>query len=168
MDREQILSSLRERIVAFVTSRLTRDVAEDLAQEVLLLLHQKYEHVHQLDELLPLSLQITRFKIQDFRRKTFRRGEHNPMPVEEIQVADTENNPGVEVERKQMLDRLMKAIDTLGDRCRRLFRWKLEGKRFAEIQALFGVESINTVYTWDHRCRKELLALLGGSWEGAR
>jgi len=83
-------------------------------------------------------------------------------------VADTENNPGAEVERKQMLDRLMKAMDSLGDRCRRLFRWKLEGKRFAEIQALFGVESINTIYTWDHRCRKELLELLGGSWEGAR
>jgi RNA polymerase sigma-70 factor, ECF subfamily len=168
MDREQILSNLRERIVAFAASRLSRDVAEDMAQEVLMLLHEKYGHVRQLEELLPLSLQITRFKIQDFRRKTARRGEYNQVSIEDIQIADAENNPGTEVERRQMLDRLIKAMDSLGDRCRRLLQWKLQGKSFAEIQDLFGVKSINTIYTWDHRCRKELLKLLGGSWEGAR
>lgn len=25
--------------------------------------------------------------------------------------------------------------------------------------------SINTIYTWDLRCRKQLLDLMGGSWE---
>src|SRR5688572_15984661 len=154
MDREQILSNLRERIVAFAASRLSRDVAEDMAQEVLMLLHEKYGHVQQLEELLPLSLQITRFKIQDFRRKTSRRGEYNQVSIDEIQIADAENNPGTEVERRQMLDRLIKAMDSLGDRCRRLMQWKLQGKTFAEIQVLFGVKSINTIYTWDHRCRK--------------
>ena len=28
-----------------------------------------------------------------------------------------------------------------------------------------GARSINTIYTWDARCRKELLELMGGSWE---
>jgi RNA polymerase sigma-70 factor (ECF subfamily) len=28
-----------------------------------------------------------------------------------------------------------------------------------------GQSSINTIYTWDLRCRKQLLALMGGSWE---
>ena len=28
-----------------------------------------------------------------------------------------------------------------------------------------GVPAINTVYTWDHRCRKNLLELMGGDWE---
>jgi RNA polymerase sigma-70 factor, ECF subfamily len=168
MDREQILSNLRERIVAFAASRLSRDVAEDMAQEVLMLLHEKYGHVQQLEELLPLSLQITRFKIQDFRRKTSRRGEYNQVSIEDIQIADAENNPGTEAERRQMLDRLIKAMDSLGDRCRRLLQWKLQGKSFPEIRELFGVRSINTIYTWDHRCRKELLELMGGSWEGPR
>jgi RNA polymerase sigma-70 factor (ECF subfamily) len=27
------------------------------------------------------------------------------------------------------------------------------------------VSAINTVYTWDHRCRKNLLELMGGDWE---
>lgn len=166
MARDEILSRLRERIVAFVTSRVSRDVAEDLAQEVLMLLHEKYGHVDRMEELLPLSLQITRFKILDLRRKAFRRGEYNLVPIEEVQVPDPNGNPGAEVERKQMLDHLSKAMAALGPRCRQLFRWKLQGKSFAEIQALFEVRSINTVYTWDFRCRKELLEKMGGTWEG--
>ena len=57
------------------------------------------------------------------------------------------------------------ALGRLGTRCRDLFRWKLEGKSFAEIQALMGQRSINTIYTWDYRCRRQLLDVLGGAWE---
>ena len=63
VDREYILARLRERIVAFAASHLSRDAAEDLAQEVLLLLHEKYAHLERVEDLLPLSLQIVRFKI---------------------------------------------------------------------------------------------------------
>ena len=54
-------------------------------------------------------------------------------------------------------ERLMKAISGMGERCRKLLALKLEGKSFAEIQAVFGVSSVNTVYTWDFRCRQELI-----------
>jgi RNA polymerase sigma-70 factor (ECF subfamily) len=30
------------------------------------------------------------------------------------------------------------------------------------------VGSINTVYTWDFRCRKNLLELMGGNWEAGK
>ena len=63
MDRERVLALLRERIVAFAASRYRRDLAEDVAQEVLGLLHEKYPHVTELTELVPLALQIARFKI---------------------------------------------------------------------------------------------------------
>jgi RNA polymerase sigma-70 factor (ECF subfamily) len=46
-----------------------------------------------------------------------------------------------------------------------LFALRLEGKSYAEIQTILGVGSINTVYTWDFRCRKNLMELMGGSWE---
>ena len=42
VERNEILVRLRERIVRFAASRLMRDAAEDLAQEVLLVLHEKY------------------------------------------------------------------------------------------------------------------------------
>ncbi len=60
------------------------------------------------------------------------------------------------------------AVSGMGDRCRELFRLKLEGKAFPEIQVLMKANSINTIYTWDARCRKDLLQKMGGSWEARR
>jgi len=63
-----------------------------------------------------------------------------------------------------MRERLIAAISQLGERCRKIMALKLEGKNFPEIRAILGVASINTIYTWDFRCRKHLLELMGGSW----
>ena len=166
--REELLEKLRERIVGFAASRIQRDAAEDLAQEVLILLHNKYGHLEKLEDLLPLSLQIVRFKMMALRRKAQRRGEYTQVPVDEIQLAGDGVNPLAAVEQREMRERLIAAISKMEERCRKLFALKLEGKSFAEIQQRFGAGSINTVYTWDFRCRKHLLELMGGSWEGSR
>lgn len=164
MTRDQLLAQLRERIVAFATSRIGRDLAQDLVQDVLLLLHEKYEEVVKLDELLPLAFQILRFKVVDAQRKARRRGEDSQLPIEEVPLSDPGDDPYSIVSRKQMEERLATALHKLGDRCRELFRLKLEGKSFPQIQILMRQASINTIYTWDHRCRKELLELMGGGW----
>ena len=165
MNRDEILTSLRERILAFATLRVSRDRAEDLAQEVLVVLHDKYPHVTELTELVPLAFQVLRFKMLDAHRKSFRRGEYNQESIEDLPLADPGDDPARELERKQTVERLVQAMSQLGERCRELFKWKLEGKRFPEIQKLMGQNSINTIYTWDLRCRKQLLSLMGGSWE---
>jgi RNA polymerase sigma-70 factor (ECF subfamily) len=67
-----------------------------------------------------------------------------------------------------MLERLTQAVAQLGDRCRELLRLKLQGKNFGEIQKRMGAQSINTVYTWDYRCRQQLLDLMGGDWEAGK
>ena len=165
VEREQILLKLRERIVAFAASRVQGDIAEDLAQEVLILLHEKYHHVDRLEELVPLALQIARFKIMSLRRKSQRHGEYTQVSVTDIQLPDPEADPAALVERKLMLERLTQAVGQLGGRCRELLRLKLQGKNFAEIRKRMGAQSINTVYTWDYRCRQQLLDLMGGNWE---
>ncbi len=165
MERDEILRLLRERIVAFVASRYQRDVAEDIAQEVLMLLHDRYPEVQKLEELIPLSLQIVRFKLVALRRKVVRRGENKLVPVEEIQVPDLRASPSTDLEQKELLERMKQAIGRLGERCREMFRLKLLGKTFAEIQKELGADSINTVYTWDARCRRQLMEEMGGSWE---
>ena len=53
--RAVILARLRERIVAFAASRYAGAHAEDLAQEVLMLLHEKYGHLDRIEDLLPLA-----------------------------------------------------------------------------------------------------------------
>jgi RNA polymerase sigma-70 factor (ECF subfamily) len=165
VEREQILAKLRERIVSFAASHLSRDAAEDLAQEVLMLLHEKYAHLERPEDLLPLSLQIVRFKIMSQRRKSVRRGEYTQVSISDIQLPDLDANPADSLERKETMERLTKAIGGLGERCRELLRLKLQGKTFPEIQRIMGAAAINTVYTWDHRCRKNLLDAMGGDWE---
>jgi RNA polymerase sigma-70 factor (ECF subfamily) len=132
---------------------------------VLILLHEKYTHLTQLTELVPLAFQILRFKMLDSHRKSLRRGEYNQDSVDDLPLANPGNDPATQLDQKQRIDRLMAAVAQLGDRCRELFRWKLEGNSFPEIQRLMNQPSINTIYTWDLRCRKQLLSLMGGSWE---
>jgi RNA polymerase sigma-70 factor (ECF subfamily) len=165
MDRDQILDNLRERILAFATSRVSREHAEDLTQEVLVVLYEKYPRVTELTELVPLAFQVLRFKMLDAHRKAFRRGEYNQESVEDLPLADPADDPAMQLDQKQRVDRLLAALTQLGERCRELFKWKLEGKSFPEIQKLMGQNSVNTIYTWDLRCRKQLLASMGGSWE---
>ncbi len=114
MEREQILAKLRERIVLFAASHLSRDAAEDLAQEVLLLLHEKYAHLERVEDLLPLSLQIVRFKIMSQRRKSVRRGEYTQVSITDIQLPDLDANPAEYVERKEMLERLVQGDERPG------------------------------------------------------
>ena len=168
MPRDDVLRHLRERIVSYAASHSSRDVAEDLAQEVLMLLHEKYAHLERAEDLLPLSFQILRFKIMSLRRKTARRGEYDQVSITDIPLPDLDSSPADWVERRQMVERLARALPQLGGRCRELIRFKLQGKTFPEIQKLMGAAAINTVYTWDHRCRKHLLELMGGDWEGKR
>jgi RNA polymerase sigma-70 factor (ECF subfamily) len=168
VQRDEVLAKLRERIVSFAASHGSRDVAEDLAQEVLMLLHEKYAHLDRIEDLLPLSFQIVRFKLISWRRKAARRGEYSQVAVTDIPLPDLEPNPADQLERREMLERLTRAVAQLGDRCRHLMRLKLQGKSFAEIQQAMGAGSLNTVYTWDFRCRKNLLELMGGDWEALR
>ena len=165
MNRDAILEQLRERILAFATLRISRAQAEDLTQEVLVVLHEKYPKVGSLTELVPLAFQILRFKMLDAHRKSLRRGEYNLESIDDFPVADSHDSPETELQRKQTVERLVQAMSHLGERCRELFKWKLEGKNFPEIQKIMGQNSINTIYTWDLRCRKQLLSLMGGSWE---
>lgn len=165
MDQDEILKSLRERILAFATLRVSRAQAEDLTQEVLVVIHEKYARVTELTELVPLAFQVLRFKMLDVHRKSLRRGEYNQESVDDLPLADPGDDPATQLDQKQRVNRLLSAIGRLGDRCRELFKWKLEGKSFPEIQKIMGQTSINTIYTWDLRCRKQLLTLMGGSWE---
>jgi RNA polymerase sigma-70 factor (ECF subfamily) len=130
-----------------------------------MLLHEKYAHLERAEDLLPLSLQIVRFKIMSLRRKAVRRGEYTQVSITDIPLPDLDANPADSLERKEMLERLERSIAQLGERCRELVRLKLQGRTFPEIQKMMGAGAHNTVYTWDHRCRKNLLELMGGDWE---
>lgn len=130
------------------------------------MLHQKYRQLERLEDLLPVSFEILRWKMVSLRRKAARRGEYGRVSVEDVPLEDGRPDPEDQATRHERVERLARALERLGERCRKLFRMKLEGQTFAEIRELMGAASINTVYTWDFRCRQALLERLGGSWEG--
>jgi RNA polymerase sigma-70 factor, ECF subfamily len=161
LSREQILGQLRERILAFAASRIGRDAAEDLAQESLMVLEQRYPAIIDIAEMLPLAFQIMRFKMAAWSRKSIRRGEHTAERVEEVALRDGLPDPEQALEREELKQRLMSALALMGERCRRLFRLKLEGLSFEDIRVRMDARTINTVYTWDLRCRQDLKERLG-------
>lgn len=162
--REQLLAAIRERMVAYASSHLGKEWAEDMAQEALLVLETKYADKDRPEDLLPIAFQVLRFKLIEFRRKATRRGEWDTAQVDELPLADTSDDQAVIFERRELQARLEAAIGKLDGRCRDLFRLKLEDKSFEEIRREMGAAAINTVYTWDHRCRQRLLELMGGEW----
>src|SRR6202034_2319496 len=109
-----------ERIVGFAASKMQRDAAEDLAQEVLVLLHEKYGDLDRLEDLLPLSLRIVRFKMQAHRRKARRHGEFTQVAPDEIQMSDGRIDALTAMEQRKARERLMAAISGMGERCRKL------------------------------------------------
>jgi RNA polymerase sigma-70 factor, ECF subfamily len=172
MERSEMLSRLRERIVRYAASQLQGspigDQAQDLAQEVLMVLHEKYSELDRIEDLLPLSLEIARLKIWAARRKIHRRGEDRQIQVDDLPtLADAGADAFEQASHHERVARLESALAELGERCRELFRLKLEGYTFAEIQVRLKVASLNTLYTWDFRCRKQLLERLGGSWDAS-
>ncbi len=166
--REAILARLRARIVGYAASRMGREAAEDLAQEVLIVLEMKYPQVGSIEELAPLAFRILRFKMTAWHRKRTRRGEDRQVALDDAPLADPAPGPEAEAEMRENRERLRAALEKLSGRCRQIFRLKLEGKSFGEIREILGAASVNTVYTWDHRCRQKLLELLGGRWEAKR
>jgi RNA polymerase sigma-70 factor (ECF subfamily) len=168
LERNQILEVLRERIVRFAASRLAGagadGAADDIAQEVLLVLHEKYPALDRVEDLLPLSIEIARFKILAARRKSLRRGENTQVSVDDLPLAVRDPDPFEQAVRRERVDVLEAALKDLGDRCKEIFRLKLQGLSFIDIQKELKVGSINTLYTWDLRCRKELRQRLGPGW----
>jgi DNA-directed RNA polymerase specialized sigma24 family protein len=110
MDRDHILNALRERILAFATLRVSRTQAEDLTQEVLVVLHEKYPRVTELTELVPLAFQVLRFKMLDAHRKSLRRGEYYQESVDDLPLADPGDDPATQLDQKQRVDRLLAAM----------------------------------------------------------
>jgi RNA polymerase sigma-70 factor (ECF subfamily) len=169
VNRDEILEHLRARIVRFAASKLAGGAAdgrgEDIAQEVLLVLHEKYPALDRAEDLVPLAIEIARFKILAARRKILRRGENTQVSVDDLPLAGGDPDPFEQTARRERLDRLEAALKDLGERCRDIFRLKIQGLSFIEMQKELKAGSLNTLYSWDFRCRKELLAKLGGSWE---
>ena len=118
-----------------------------------------------LTELVPLAFQVLRFKMLDAHRKSLRRGEYNQESVDDLPLADPGDDPATQLDQKQRVDRLLAAMAQLGERCRELFKWKLEGNSFPEIQKIMGQTLDQHDLHLGPTMPKAAISLMGGSWE---
>lgn len=165
MDRNQLYAELHARILRWATSKVGVGRADDLAQEVMLELSRKYAHLEDPEDLLPVAVQILKFKTWGDNRRRSRRKEDQQLPVDEVLLAYEGPSPEQWVIDREVRRLLPKAIRRLSKPCRELIGLQLEGISLKEIIERFGVPS-GTIYARSSRCRealkKELAKLLGG------
>ena len=164
MDREQIYAELHARILSWATYRVGEGRAADLTQEVMLELSRKYAHLEDLENLVPVAVQILKFKTWGDNRRRSRRKEDQQLPVDEVLLAAEGPSPEQWVLKRETRELLPKAIRRLSKPCRELIRQQLEGHTLKEIIERSGAPS-GTIYARSSRCRealrKELRKLLG-------
>lgn len=129
-----------------------------------MLLLQKYPAIQDELELIKLGTTIAGYKILE----TFRPTRTVGTPVEEMTLADPDDTPDHLLLQKELFTSLKDVLPHLGERCRELFLYRLQDLPFPEIQKRMKVDSINTVYTWDSRCRQEARKLLERKYRGTR
>ena len=120
----------------------------------------RYPDIDRIEDLIPLCIRIMSFKLRAHLRKVRRRGEDQVRSLDDVQIADAGPSPEERTEQDELLVRLRAAVARLEGRCLELMRLKLQGLDFAAIQIRLSAASINTVYTWDLRCRRRLRELM--------
>lgn len=127
----------------------------------MMILNKKYSGKQSAEEILKIAVGIMKRLLQaHYRTKRF-----ETVAVESETLNDESPDPEQQARFLQLQARIMQAIEVLGGRCRELFLFKLDGYTFEEIRKKMGANSIDTVYTWDYRCKRDLTRLL--DMEGA-
>ena len=159
----EILERLRVRIRNFAASQVKGDVAEDIAQDTMITLTTKYSGVTDEAELVPLSMEIVRYKLLETYRKqkwnvslTDEEGEEKQIPA-----------PGLTAEDHVLLGQLKAAIPKLSQQCRDMFRWKLLEWSYEDMARQTG-KTKNHLYVICNRCKEELQAMLGVAKTGRK
>ena len=162
---EETFSILRARITSYATSRVGREAAEDLAQETVLLLYEKYGDISDTTELLRISFKVVKFKIINMIRKDARQ-KTEMLPDEQWRYfKDDGTSPEFKLIIDQKRNQILEAISKLAKRCRNLIRMKLMGCSTKEIAKELGASSENSIYVWDHRCRANLKKTLADKFD---
>ncbi|MBA1274775.1 sigma-70 family RNA polymerase sigma factor [Stutzerimonas azotifigens] len=154
---QQFLTELSQPLRNYLRRRMPshRSDIEDLAQEVILAVHNA-RHTYREDQPLTVWVQaIARYKLTDHLRAYARRGaRHVPLLDDDELLADEQGTAG---EAERDLERL---LDTLPERQRvPIVQVKLEGRSVQETAQITG-QSISAVKVNIHRGLKALAGLI--------
>lgn len=155
--RNQIFSHLRQRIVNAIARRFGRERAEDMAQNVMVVLLRKYPHVSDEVELGRLAMSIKGFVGFE---ELVELGRAVQQPEEGWdRLTDRSASPENTARRKQLENCLYACIPKLSERCKEIIRRRLLEWDSMEIAKLFKISG-DTLNVAEWRCRRRLREIM--------
>lgn len=166
---QELFSKLYARILGLVQQKIwnkehtaaeNKQIAEDLTQDIYLVIFQKYMTATYKNGFLPWVFQIARNKIGDHFRHIKRvRRVLTGNPAEEDQDQPVSNEavtPDKIFEYNELKQLIRWALKKIKKCCRSIIQALMEGriKDYISEQLQNGIR-INTIYAHIHRCRKE-------------
>ena len=157
-EAENILfGQLHARILALAKRRTgSVAVAEDIAQDTMQTVYEKYADAALPGGLLPWVFRILHNKVGNHLKRSRVEGRHRGELIWET-VGLTPDGERAEYD---LIRALRPAFRRATAECRKIFRLLLTGARRREIRAAFGNEPIGTLDSRISRCRQKLLAHL--------
>lgn len=155
---QEFLATLRVRLFEYAAYKGVRGRADDVVQETMLTLLEKYGELPTRPDVVRVAYTICRYKVLE----SFHGRQHEPLP-DHLPVADP--TPSIDASlaeaqvRARDQRRVRAALQELCERCRQLFKLRLQMRQTDEIARIMGAAE-STVYVWEHRCRKRMLAAL--------
>ncbi len=152
------LDAVRVRIVGFATYLGCGDDAEDIAQETLLVLHNRYPEVADSGEILKLSARICANLAMNWRRR--KSNVSRAVEIPEATPDPAGRDPEATLIDKQLQQLLLQAIRQSGERCKELLRLRLSGVKTKDIAARLKAKpsAVDTAY---FRCLQRLRNAMG-------
>ena len=156
------LQLVRARIRGFLLARRHPEAdADDVTQDCIVVLIDRYPHVRDRIDMLKLATRIAGNRICQLYRDRARVTQFAEEPA-------AAGDPGQTAQQRELVDRVLLGMMELGARCRDLLRMLLiEQRDYAEIRATLGIES-DYIYVLRERCLRALKRNVGGTFYGAR
>jgi RNA polymerase sigma factor (sigma-70 family) len=155
---DEIIATVRERVLRFATSRKRND-ADDLAQEVVLKMMQseKYNTFADKEEATRVAIGFAVRVGLGQVRKSVRHGEPTASRAEDmLDLTDSGPNPERQLARKMVSSKIAEALERVGSPCKELLGFWMRKVKGSEIQKRLGLASVGAVHTRTNRCLAQL------------
>jgi RNA polymerase sigma-70 factor (ECF subfamily) len=141
-----------------LAKRRVREVhdAEDLVQETLETIFEKYKTADLVKGFLPWANQILFFKIGNYYRAQERTSKREEVDAEGEMTTQVMTAPDSSFDDKETSMLLRKALNKLKSECKKILTLLLREESREAIQRAFGGAPMGTIDSKIHRCRKKL------------
>jgi RNA polymerase sigma factor (sigma-70 family) len=161
MSKDEKIKLIRERIVAFLQFLgASQQDAQDIAQDVLILLEEKYKNIEDVENLVAVAIQTARFKLWDLRRKAETKAARYGTSADTVHVPARTLTPEQILLAQEQTAMLVEAIGHLDEDCRRLVELQRDDRTNDEIMVALGCTAPQ-LSVRRFRCFARLRKLLG-------